>query len=212
MNFPVFFTFMVAFVLFLAYKRRKQTRNQSEVNEAFLERERRANATRRKDISNLDYLPFSADTLPIAEYPDEELASCEHILESLSGKRIINLSSYSNTDLKLMYGPANLNDLSEYDENYHILTDTLLSYAKRELELDREAAAVTILEYAVRLRIDSSRIYLMLAKLYQKQHMPEKTDHIIDVLSSMDTDFASSTIQKLNHLSDASILPDDPVR
>ena len=141
------------------------------MNEAFLERERRANATRKKDISNLDYLPFSADTLPIAEYSDDKLASFEAVLKNLSGQKIINLSMYSNTDLKLMYGPANLNDLSEYDENYHVLSDTLLSYALRELELGRETAAAAVLEYAVELRIDSSRIYLTLAKQIGRAHV-----------------------------------------
>ena len=200
MNFPVFLTFMIVLVLFLAFKRRKQAQNQSDVNEAFIERERLANATRKKDISNLDYLPFSTDSLPLDEHPDQELSSCETILKNLSGKRIINLSKYSNTDLKLMYGPANLNDLSEYDENYHVLSDTLLAYAKRELELDRKDAAVSILEYAAELRIDSSRIYLLLAELYQKQQTPEKTAHLVELLSSMDKDFASFTIQKLNSL------------
>lgn len=210
MNIPVFFTFMVLLVLFLAYKRRKQTQNQEEVNEAFLERERRANATRKKDISNLDYLPFSADTLPLAQYSDEKLTSLEMTLKNLSGKRIINLSMYSNTDLKLMYGPANLNALSEYDENYHVLSDTLLAYALRELELDRETAAAAVLEYAVELRIDSSRIYLTLAKLYQKQNTPEKISLITETLSSMDADFAASVIKKIHALSDsAELQPSD---
>ena len=211
MNFPVFFTFMIVLVLVLAYKRRKQTQNQSEVNEAFLERERRANATRKKDISNLDYLPFSTDALPLDQYSDDKLASLETILKNLSGKRIINLSMYSNTDLKLMYGPANLNDLSEYDENYHVLSDTLLAYALRELELDRKTAAAAVLEYAVKLRIDSSRIYLTLAKLYQEQNTPEKTAQLTETLSSMDTAFADSVIQKIHKLSDPSVLPEDSV-
>lgn len=211
MKIPVFFTSMIVLVLFLAYKRWKQTQNQAEMNEAFLERERRANATRKKDISNLDYLPFSADALPIAEYSDDKLASFEAVLKNLSGQKIINLSMYSNTDLKLMYGPANLNDLSEYDENYHVLSDTLLSYALRELELGRETAAAAVLEYAVELRIDSSRIYLTLAKLYQKQHTPEKISHITETLSSMDADFAGSVIQKIHNLSNSSKLSEDSV-
>ena len=110
-----------------------------------------------------------------------------------------------------MYGPANLNDLSEYDENYHVLSDTLLSYALRELELGRETAAAAVLEYAVELRIDSSRIYLTLAKLYQKQHTPEKISHITETLSSMDADFAGSVIQKIHNLSDSSKLSEDSV-
>lgn len=200
MRFPIP-VFLFAFILFtavLAVKRQRQTTKQEQANEAFLERERKANATRKKDISNLDYLSFSVQSLPIAEYSDEKLAEYESILTNLSSKKIINLSGYSNTDLKLMYGPANFNDLSEFDENYQTLSDTLFAYAKRETELDRTDSAITILEYAMELKIDSSQIYLLLAKLYQTLQTTEKIQTIIDTVSSMDESFASFVLPKLN--------------
>ncbi len=199
MNFPipVFFISSVVFVLFLAMKRGKQTRRQENTNEAFLERERQANATRKKDISNLNYLPYTADALLLDEYPDEELSQYVKILKDLSGRKMLNLSMYSNTDLKLMYGPANLNELSECDNNYHLLSDTLLNYAERENTLQRYEAAISILEYAMSLRIDSSRIYLMLARLYDEQNTPEKIQDIFHALSSMDDSFTSHVLPKL---------------
>lgn len=200
MRFPIP-VFLFAFILFtavLAVKRQRQTTKQEQANEAFLERERKANATRKKDISNLDYLSFSVQSLPIAEYSDEKLAEYESILTNLSSKKIINLSGYSNTDLKLMYGPANFNDLSEFDENYQTLSDTLFAYAKRETELNRTDSAITILEYAMELKIDSSQIYLLLAKLYQTLQTTEKIQTIIDTVSSMDESFASFVLPKLN--------------
>ena len=200
MRFPIP-VFLFAFILFtaiLAVRRQRQTTKQEQANEAFLERERMANATRKKDISSLDYLSFTVQRLPIAEYSDEKLAEYESILTRLSSQKIINLSGYSNTDLKLMYGPANFNDLSEFDENYHTLSDTLFAYAKRESELDRTNSAVTILEYAMELKIDSSQIYLLLAKLYQTLQTPEKIQIIIDTVSSMDESFASFVLPKLN--------------
>ena len=199
MNFPipVFFISSVVFVLFLAMKRGKQTRRQENTNEAFLERERQANATRKKDISNLNYLPYTADALLLDEDPDEELSQYVKILKDLSGRKMLNLSMYSNTDLKLMYGPANLNELSECDNNYHQLSDTLLNYAERENTLQRYEAAISILEYAMSLRIDSSRIYLMLARLYDEQNTPEKIQNIFHALSSMDDSFTSHVLPKL---------------
>lgn len=197
MRFPIFLFALVIFTGYLAVKRKKQTRHQEEVNEAFIERERAANATRKKDISNLDYLPLSVDNLPIGEYSDEELLSCENTLKELSNKKILNLSAYSNTDLKLMYGPANLNELSECDDNYHTLSTTLLSYAKREVELERLPAATQILEYAMSLAIDSSQIYLLLAELYQKLHTPEKIRNIETALASMEESFSALVLPKL---------------
>ena len=197
MKLPIFFISSIVFMAYLAIRRGKQTRNQENLNEAFLERERRANATRRQDISTLEYLPFSIDALPIAKDPDPQLAAYEATLQGLLGKRIINLSHYSNTDLKLLYGPANFMDLSEYDDNYHMLSSTLLDYAKRESELGCTEASIAILEYAMSLKIDNSQIYLLLAKLYQDQHMPEKIQDIAAAVSAMDQEFSSFVLPKL---------------
>lgn len=195
---PVFFTATVIFTAVLAVKRAKHTKLQNEANESFLERERLANATRRKDISGLDYLSFSADALPLSNVSDPELLQHETVLKELSGKKIINLSMYSNTDLKLMYGPANLNELTECDDNYHLLASTLLSYANRKISLGYANDAVSILEYAMSLKIDSSKIYLLLAELYQKQNTPEKIERIADCVASMDKSFSSFLAPKLD--------------
>lgn len=197
MKFPFFLFAFIIFTATLALRRKQQTKKQEDVNESFLERERRANATRKKDISNLKYLSFCTDRLPLGEHPDETLVSYEDCLRELSGKKIINLSAYSNTDLKLMYGPANLNALSEYDDNYHTLSSALLAYAKREIELERIHAAIRILEYAMSLSIDSSQIYLLLAQLYEKEQTPQKIKNIRNALSAMDESFSNPVIAKL---------------
>lgn len=170
MRVPIFLIAFILFTALLAVKRKKSTEAQENANEAFLERERMANATRKKDISALPYLSFSTDTLPVGEFADDELYSCETVLQNLTDQKIINLSMYTNTDLKLMYGPANLADLSSYDENYHLLTTTLLAYARREVELDRIDAAVTILEYAMSLALDVSQICCLQSYIKNRTH------------------------------------------
>lgn len=202
---PIFFISVVLFTAYLAFKRKKQTDNQQHANEAFLERERLANSTRRKDISNLDYLRISLETLPIAEYDDEELHSHEAAIQKLAGQNILNLSMYSNTDLKMMYGPANLEELSACDDNYHMLSSTLFAYANREAVLGRPDAAIAILEYAMALQIDSSQIYLLLADLYNQQGTPENIQNIVSVLAQMEATesghaFASRLLPKIREL------------
>lgn len=194
---PLFLLAFIAFCAVLAVRRKKQADRQLEANEAFLERERAANATRKKDISNLDYLPFSIDRLPTGTCSDDALALDEAVFQKLSGQRIINLSRYSNTDLKLMYGPANLNSLTEYDDNYHELSSTLASYAARKEVLGRREEAIAVLEYAMELKIDTSQIYVSLAGLYQKQGSPEKIRQVEAAVSSMEEDFAALVLPKL---------------
>lgn len=194
---PVFLIALIILCSILAWKRQKQTRAQEELNEAFLERERLANATRRQDISGLAYLPFDIHAIPDAPVSDPVLADCFEKMASLQDQKILNLSAYSNTDLKLMYGPANLNDLTLFDENYHLLSASLLSYAEKLAELGYEDSAVKTLEYAMSLSVDSSRIYLMLADLYEKQAAPEKIQDIRNALDSMDEPFRSRVLAKL---------------
>lgn len=195
---PIFFIASAVFIFFCAFHRSRQTRRQDEVNESFLERERLANATRKKDISSLNFLAFDAGQIAFPICADETLLAHEAVLKELSGQKIINLSSYSNTDLKLMYGPANLNELTEYDENYSRLSASLLAYAERAAELGFEDAAISVLEYAMELAIDSRRIYLLLAELYCRQHREEKISGIRTAISNMNPEFASFVLPKLN--------------
>lgn len=195
---PIIFIWFIIFIVYLAFKRTKQTQNQQNANQSFLERERLANNTRKKDISGLNYLPFTTDRLPDSVSSDEKLNIIESELKELSNQKIINLSQYSNTDLKLMYGPANLPALSEYDNNYHRLAALFLDYASRQLELCDTSAAIAALEYAAELRIQSSRIYLLLAELYLKQGTPEKINTIRDTVSSMEEPFRRLVLPKLD--------------
>lgn len=195
---PLLFIYFVIFMAYLAYKRNRQRQNQDDANESFLERERLANNTRKKDISGLNYLSFSVGRIPVPDTDDEKLAAILTDLKRLAEQKIIDLSQYSNTDLKLMYGPANLPALSEYDDNYHKLANALLDYANCQLQLGFTDAAIAVLEYAVELRIRLSQIYLLLAKLYREQQTPEKIKSIRDALSETEESFQNFILPKLN--------------
>lgn len=204
MRFPIFLPSILIFVVVYAIKRRHGDKKRQKVYDDFWERERQANMTRKKDISNLDYVPFSLERLPIGTYTDTILADYESTLQKLSETKCIDLSAYSNTDLKLLYGTANLTILSEYDENYHILTSTLQAYANRKLELNQLDDAICILEYAMELKLDSSTIYTQLATLYKDNGMEAKISSIISAVSTMDESFSHLVLPKLEafHISE----------
>lgn len=196
-GFPIFLPVFIIAGSLIAGSRRKQNASQKKAAESFLDRERRANSTRKQDISHLDYIVLDLQALPIGKFPDEALENCENTLQSLCQKQILNLSDKSNTDLKLLYGPANLDTLTQCDENYHILSQTLLSYAKQQQDLNHITEAVSILEYASSLHIDSSQIYILLASLYEETGTPEKIEDIKDTLSAMDENFRSYVLNRL---------------
>ena len=120
MRIPVFFGWVLIFVAVVSYKRRKADRSSKKTERDFWERENNANATRKQDISNLDYVDFTSVTLPFALFSDSLLQQCEEQVLKLKDEKILNLTGISNTDLKLAYGAANLPLLTQYDQNFKI--------------------------------------------------------------------------------------------
>lgn len=192
MNYPIpifLFVFIIIFLLLSSFRKREE-RTQQELNEAFLERERQANLTRKQDISNLNYVTLSLDHIPAPASKDPLLLEHYGKLCNLSSTKLLNLSRITNTDLKLQYGVANLTELSEYDENYQQALETILAYGKRLMELNCDEAATELFEYAASLQFDSSIIYTSLYELYDKTHSDKGSSDILAYLSSMSADDA----------------------
>ena len=53
---PILTICIVGFIVVFTYRLRKTSGDQREIERRFWERERKANATRRRDISNLEYI------------------------------------------------------------------------------------------------------------------------------------------------------------
>ena len=109
----IFLAVFIIFVLILNFAIHKNNRSQENAQEQFWENERQANFTRRKDIHNLNYL-----TIPIEKIPQNLHTDAEKTLVRLSSDKMLNLSGITNTELKLEYGAANLDELSAYDANF----------------------------------------------------------------------------------------------
>lgn len=201
MKYPVFASILL-FGLWFLFNTKRLGKAEKNIRENYWERERLANASRRKPLEGLAYIQIPFDALPM-----DVLAGCPEIqefqarLQELSQKKIVNFTGYSNTDLKLAYGAPNINLLSEYDQNFTDLITLLQSwgafllYGKASLaqddpfilptdaaenpmkqadEKDRLQAAKTVLEYAVFIGSDISATYEMLKKIYLEADEAEK--------------------------------------
>lgn len=131
MRVPVLFGWVMIFVVVVSYKRHKADRERDKTERDFWDRENTANATRKQDISNLDYVDFTSVTLPFALFSDDLLKQCEEQVLKLKDEKILNLTGISNTDLKLAYGAANLPLLTQYDQNFTLLVRTLNTWGHR---------------------------------------------------------------------------------
>ncbi len=191
--FQPFLIFACLALIFKLYVNRTGTRGRSD-SESFWEKEARANHTRKQDISGLDYITFSPDTLPLDAADALGFSSEADTLRRLSGRQLINLSMYTNTDLKAMYGPANLPRLSEADEGFTLFIRTLNGLANRFLAAGETAHAKTVLELAVTSGSDITESYVHLAELYRKEQNTQAFDQLRLRASTL-TSLTAKTIQ-----------------
>lgn len=155
-----FFTLTVVFVLILAYYIKKSNRAQEEVERDFWEREQQANHTRKQDISNLNYI-----NIPLEKIPQNLHSENEHLLVELCQKKMLNLTDLTNTEVKLKYGAANLEILTEYEDNYISLLHVLPDYCKELMDCGKTDEARELLLIASLQGVDSPNIRSLLDAL-----------------------------------------------
>ena len=169
-----FLAIFITFCLILTYYIRKNDADQQKVQDEFWEKERLANAVRKKDISKLDYI-----TIPFEKIPVKLNTSVEKILYEFADKPMLNLTGISNTDLKLAYGTANINILSEYDTNFSDFVSLLPNYIEELLEAGHTDSAQLLLEFAIECNADSRKIYEQLANIYKVQNQSDKFQSLL---------------------------------
>lgn len=170
----------------------KKTHGQS--HEEFLEQESRANSVRKADISALPYVEIPLDELPLDVLSTCGYSALAEELRALASMKILNLSMYTNTELKLMYGPANLTALSDCDDAYTSLIMLLNKIGASLLEADRPDDAEKFLSFAISIGSDITTSYTMLATLYAKKHDINRIDLLIGNADSL-TSLSGKTIQ-----------------
>ena len=141
---------------------------------------------RRKDISKLNYIEIP-DSLPYVNCSDSEITRLQDKLISLKNKKILNLTGYSNTDLKIEYGVANLSKLSEYDDNFAVLAQTLAALGKALINAGYVTEAVKFLEFGIKCNTDVTYNYTALADYYMEQGDTDKIKALIDTASELNS-------------------------
>lgn len=168
MPFPFIIIFAILCII-LMHNIKRSKRAVEERSARFWKREAEADNVRKKDISTLNYISIPLDALPLGTDSDPEVQEAEATIRRLADTRILNLGDYTNTELKLEYGVANLNFLSECDERFTVLIRTLYQWACLLLEHDYVAEAIQVAQYSIDIGSDISGCYYMLADYYHAQ-------------------------------------------
>lgn len=188
---PVFFLITLLLIAWIYYQKARTDRSRKAEEAAFWEKENRANTTRKKDISALDYITVPVEALPFPETGDEELSELQDKLRTLAAKKIVNFTGISNTDLKLAYGAPNITLLTEFDQNYLELVRVLYRYARLLYERGLNEEAKILLEYGISIHTDISANYTLLAEIYKEENAVSRIDFVIEqanLLHSMTKD------------------------
>lgn len=163
MNFG-FIGALILFTIIISYNIKKQARHGRRAEKDFWARETQANSVRRKSLDGLRYIRIPLEQFPTHLLNDNAtVLECIETLENLTAQKIVNLTGWSNTDLKLEYGAANITPLSEYDQNYTLLVRTLQKWADELIDAGYEKEAAVIMEFAVSTNTDVSSTYYRLA-------------------------------------------------
>lgn len=197
MNFIIITSFL-AFSIVFFFARKRAGRIEEARDREFWEREKRANFVRRKSLDGLNYITIPEALLnmkPTAA--TEELNDCIRALNDLSEYQIVNLTGYTNTDLKLEYGTANITILSDFDLHYTNLVTLLQKLAELLHENAEDALAIAALEFAVSTGTDVSKSYYLLADLYQAAGTPEKINGLIDCAKNINSMIKDTIVQRL---------------
>lgn len=195
---PLFFLSFIVFVLWLRVKMNRTNSESNKDSDAFWEREEKANFARSKDISTLSYLKVSEAELPFSNSAeDEQETYLEGEVKKFLNKKMINLSAFSNTELKEQYGIANLDTLSEYDQNFLLFIRNLSNWGCYLYEKNDLARAKQIMEYSISIESDISKVYTTLGHIYAAEGNLQKINDLITTVENSDAALKTSIVRQL---------------
>lgn len=185
MNIFIFASFITVLIL-TTVSLKKQAKLAKNRDKEFWGREARANAVRKKPLDKLHYINIPLEAFPTHLLNENQnVMECINILESLTSQKIVNLTGWSNTDLKLEYGTANINVLTEYDQNYTLLVRTLQKWADILVENDYAKEASLLMEFAITTDTDISRTYYLLADYYASTKQYREIDRLCEIAGGL---------------------------
>lgn len=199
MSLPIFLICFIVFAIWLRVKMKRGNSGKEDLD-AFLERENQANFARKQDISHLDYLSVNPDDLPFVDSDDPKEISLQNEVKKSGERKMIDLSAYTNTDLKEKYGPANLEELSDCDQSYLLFTRNLSLWGTYVYEKEDYTRAKVIMEYAKSIGSDISSVYTTLGNIYAREGDFHKVDALIAEVENSDFALKTSILKTLKLL------------
>ncbi len=197
--FPSLFVCFLIFVIWLNYEKRKATKDAERQSQEFWQREDEANHARNKDISQLPFFKPDPDQIPLPTTEDENVCFYQKKVLTCLEAPMMNLSGYTNTDLKLSYGVGNFKTLSDYDENYNAFLMNLSNLGKAYQTAGLLTEAENTYLCCLDCGSDKSTDHLALADIYQEMNAPDKLSALISRVEESDLPRKDSLLSQLKN-------------
>lgn len=197
MKFPILAS-LIIFAIFLSFAVKRNNQNNQKKMDEFWAREHKANSIRKKPLDNLKYITIPLEGFPTNLITDNPtVLECIDTISNLTSEKIVNLTGYTNTDLKLEYGTSNITQLSIYDQNYTILVRTIQKWADILLEKGYTKEATLLMEYALSTGTDISNTYYTLAQIYEQNKDYASIDKLIACAENLKSANKTVILKKL---------------
>lgn len=200
---PVLF-FLGILIIFQTFLRRS-TKKSEKNKKAFIEEEREASFVRAKDIEQTKFIKPDIEKLNVLR--EEEAKTEREIYAYGLQKSVLEKASkpmlhfeQNNLELKKMYGPANLESIILYEENYNSFLNKINSFSKALADADRKKEAIQILEEGIELGLDFSRSFILLADLYYEQNEIDKLKKLYDLVTKSNNITINKVITYIDNL------------
>lgn len=171
-----------------------------ESSKSFWEKEREANFARKKDISNLPYITIPIESLPFKDTDDSNINRYQAAIKALAGRKLLNLSNQTNTELKLKYGAANLPFLMDCDTGYTDLIKALQLWGKALFDSNNPGEARIVLEFAVACKTDIAASYSLLGDIYASTNNTEQIKSLLESAKEINSPNKNNIINYLENL------------
>jgi hypothetical protein len=141
----------------------------------FIETERNANSARRKDIDPSLFFSPDLNLLPAGK---EDSKAYAQVVSHAAHKMIKFEAPVSNTELKLAYGPSQLEDITLMEENFNKYLRALIEWAEELIGAGINNDALRILEYTLELGSDYVKSYTLTADRYAEEAQLDKLNEL----------------------------------
>lgn len=197
---PIIFCLLIIFCFWLSHQMHKNDEQSAKQSKEFWELEQKANFTRKQSTDDLVRITLPDTLIFHPDSTNTELVAIEDKIKDTCSHEIINLTGISNTELKLKYGLANLDYLSECDGYFTRLVCQLKEWSELLYKQNLINDCCNVLDFAISINADVTDIYLLRAKIYLADNDSDGVRHLIECAARLNTIRKNSIMDKLSQL------------